>query len=485
MKVPLFKYQFKLAFNEKLNEWPYVFKDKRHLENPRTILFGYDFNEGVESIRSGKIPEAIEAFTRAIRINPKHSAAYNNRANCKSFLKQYQDSIIDFTEAIRIDPRYALGYNNRGLSKFHLHQYAEAILDYSEAIRLNPQLDDAYNNRGSSKAELHQFKEAIVDYTEVIRLNPSSSTAYLNRGLCKHHLHQYHESLADYTEAICRNVHSPDAYIRRGNAYFEIGENKIAIEDYCLAIPFSMGLLSSKQNYAPINEVLKFRTVNSNLLNSLKNREIWFAHSRTFNDADDGEYLRKLFPESQSIIDLLKKILIFSCFGNSTSQTSKLHENEKQQMWAHYGSESAGVCLHFNYSPEAAQKGNLFMLDSVKYSDDIKFDENQSQYDVICHGFFTKSTAWKSENEYRFISMASDKTVRSEDGSCIGQLVNEIDLGLTLSAVEFGARCSADDILKVKEALMQRGDGAGIKLYQVKLGTADDPFRWSKEQLFY
>ena len=152
-------------------------------------------------------------------------------------------------------------------------------------------------------------------------------------------------------------------------------------------------------------------------------------------------------------------------------------------MWAHYAAESAGICLHFKYSPEAAQNGNLFMLDSVKYSDDIKFDENQSQYDVIRHGFFTKSTAWKSENEYRFITMASDKTVRSEDGHCIGQLVNEIDLGLTLSAIEFGARCSADDVLKVKEALMQRGDGASIKLYQVKLGTAADPFRWSKEQI--
>ncbi len=373
---------------------------------------------------------------------------------------------------------------SKGREAFDAGRFQEAITLYSEAIRLWPKDFAAFHGRGFSKSRLRQYREAIEDYSESIRIYPNNYTSYFNRAISHQQLHQYRNAIEDYTEVIRLEPRFANSYIRRGSSYLALGNRAKAIEDYCLAIPISMGLLLSNQNYAPVDEVLKFRTVNLNLLEGLKNREIWFAHSYTFNDADDGEYLRKLFPENQSIADLLAKILMFSCFGNnSISENTQFQENEKQQMWAHYGAESAGICLHFKYSPEAAQKGNLFMLDSVKYSDDIKFNENQSQYDVIRHGFFTKSTAWKSENEYRFITMASDKTVRSEDGRCIGQLVNEIDLGLTLSAVEFGARCSADDILKVKEALMQRGDSANIKLYQVKLGTADDPFRWSKEQI--
>jgi tetratricopeptide (TPR) repeat protein len=432
----------------------------------------------------GKFLEAIETYTEAIAIHPRYAAAYYNRAQCKAHLKRDIEAISDFSEAIRLSPNDADYYGARGASKNELYLYPQAILDFTEAIRIAPNNAMAYENCGIVKCNQRLFSEAIENFTEAIRINSKRPISFSLRGYSYLQLAKYAEAIDDCSQAIFLDIQYWNPYITRAKAYLKLGKNDNALADYCSAIPFSMGLLPTKQNYSRIDEVLKFRAVNGNLLSSLKNREIWFAHSRTFNDADDGEYLRKLFPENQSISDLLGKILMFSCFGNSSnSQNTQFQENEKQQMWAHYGAESAGICLHFKYSPESAQKGNLFMLDSVKYSDDIKFDENQSQYDVIRHGFFTKSTAWKSENEYRFITMASDKTVRSEDGRCIGQLVNEFDLGLTLSAVEFGARCRADDVLKVKEALMQRKDSANIKLYQVKLGTAADPFRWSKEQI--
>lgn len=433
---------------------------------------------------AGKFLEAITIYSEALTIYPQYAVAYYNRGTCKARLKLNIEAISDYSKAISLNPKDADFYGGRGVSKNEIYQYSEAVLDFTEAIRLAPNNPIAYENRGIVKCNQKLFSEAIENFTEAIRLDATRPISFSQRGYSYLQLAKYAEAIDDCSQAIFLDIQYWNPYITRAKAYLKLGQNDNALADYCSAIPFSMGLLPTKQNYSRVDEVLKFRMVNGNLLGSLKNREIWFAHSRTFNDADDGEYLRKLFPENQSIADLLGKILIFSCFGNSSdSQNTQSLENEKQQMWAHYGAESAGVCLHFKYSPEAPQKGDLFMLDSVKYSDDIKFDENQSQYDVIRHGFFTKSTAWKSENEYRFITMASDKTVRSEDGRCIGQLVYEIDLGLTLSAVEFGARCNADDILKVKAALMQRGDGANIKLFQVKLGTVDDPFRWSKEQI--
>lgn len=449
MNLPLFKFQSKLVWDENSKKWLSLLAAK----TTHKSVYATDAEaiaNGNKAFQAGRFEDAIVCYSEAALINPINIDAFYNLGVSKEKLKRYIEAVVDYSKAIVLNPLDAVAHNNRGSCNHALKKYIEANADYSEAIRLNPQEAVSYINRGNTRKSLHEYTEAIIDFSEAIRLNPKAIFVHIDRG----------------------------------NAYFALGRIENAIEDYCLALPFSMGLRSSNQNYSPIDEVFKFRTVNYNSLNSLKNREIWFAQSRTFNDVDDGEYLRKLFPDNKSISDLLGKILMHSCFGNNfSSQNIQHHQNEMQQMWAHYGAESAGICLHFKYSPEAAQKGNLFMLDSVKYSGDIKFDENQSQYDVIRHGFFTKSTAWKSENEYRFITMASDKTVRSEDGRCIGQLANEIDLGLTLSAVEFGARCSADDILKVKDALMQRGDGASIKLYQVKLGTAEDPFRWSKNRI--
>lgn len=401
MNLPLSKFQNRLVWDECLKAWTLQVVQKSVL-----ATFDESFENGCRAYDNGQFELAIKNFSEAIQSDPTHSIAYYNRGICKSNLNQNSNAVVDFSESIRLDPEHKSAFQDRGFCNFKLHQYTEAITDYSVAIRLNPKDDSIIHARGHCKLVLKQYIEAIEDLSEAILLNPNDARTYNNRGFCQAQLEQHTEAIADYTEAVRLDPPCVVAYFNRGVSYSKIENQYASIEDYCLSIPFSMGLLNSKQNYAPVEDILKFRTIDSNLLNSLKNREIWFAHSRTFNDADDGEYLRKLFPENQFIANLLGKILMFSCFGNSSnSQNTQSQENEKQQMWAHYAAESAGICLHFKYSPEAAQNGNLFMLDSVKYSDDIKFDENQSQYDVIRHGFFTKSTAWKSENEYRFITI--------------------------------------------------------------------------------
>jgi tetratricopeptide (TPR) repeat protein len=96
---------------------------------------------------------------------------------------QQHEAIAAFDKAIRLNPRSAEAYNGRGITYHELAQYERAIKDYDAAIRLNPQFADAYFNRGNAYSDFGQHERAIKDYDEAIRLQPTYSGAYYNRSL--------------------------------------------------------------------------------------------------------------------------------------------------------------------------------------------------------------------------------------------------------------------------------------------------------------
>jgi tetratricopeptide (TPR) repeat protein len=58
-------------------------------------------------LNDGKLAEAVEQFTQALKQNPAYALAYNGRGFARYRLKQYAEAIADFDEAIRLNPSYA------------------------------------------------------------------------------------------------------------------------------------------------------------------------------------------------------------------------------------------------------------------------------------------------------------------------------------------------------------------------------------------
>ena len=53
-------------------------------------------------------------------------------------MKQYAEAIKDFTQAIKLDPEHVKAYNNRGVSYSNLKQYGKAVEDIKKAAELDP-----------------------------------------------------------------------------------------------------------------------------------------------------------------------------------------------------------------------------------------------------------------------------------------------------------------------------------------------------------
>ncbi len=128
--------------------------------------------KGVELVVEGKYNEAIEAFNKAIQINPKDAVAYNNRGAAFGQIGNYKQQIEDCNKALQINPNDAVAYNNRGVAYGELGSYEQEVEDCTKAIELNPRLAVAYYHRGLAYQKLGNRKQAEKDRRMAYTLNP-------------------------------------------------------------------------------------------------------------------------------------------------------------------------------------------------------------------------------------------------------------------------------------------------------------------------
>ena len=194
------------------------------------------FQQGNFLMTLRQIDKAIEAYSRAIELNPNYAYAYNNRGIAYGQKGEFDRAIADFDKAIEISSRYAEAYSNRGVAYSGKGEFDRAIEDYNTAIELNPNYADAYNNRGSTYRSQGEFDHAIVNYAKAIALKPKYVEAYYNRGATYGEKGDVDCAVEDYTKAIALKPNFAEAYNSRGNAYRRKGEFDRAIEDLDKAI---------------------------------------------------------------------------------------------------------------------------------------------------------------------------------------------------------------------------------------------------------
>ena len=98
--------------------------------------------DGVSNLNTGKPEKALEAFNRAIKIDPQKAAGYLGRANTLNIMGRYQEAIEEYDRTLDISPKLANAYINRGSAYSHLGETERAIADYEKGLELDPKVDN-------------------------------------------------------------------------------------------------------------------------------------------------------------------------------------------------------------------------------------------------------------------------------------------------------------------------------------------------------
>jgi tetratricopeptide (TPR) repeat protein len=160
------------------------------------------FEKGYALGNAGRHQEAMEAYTRAIELNPKSALAYGNRGNAYGRLGDHQRAIRDVDRAIELNPKNALAFANRGRTYTRLRDYQQAIRDFDRAIELNPKYAAGYHSRGLAYYYSGKYQKALNDSNKVLEINSEDIIEYSSRGLIYARLGDYQKATNDLNKAI-------------------------------------------------------------------------------------------------------------------------------------------------------------------------------------------------------------------------------------------------------------------------------------------
>jgi tetratricopeptide (TPR) repeat protein len=113
---------------------------------------------------------------------------YFERGNLKQEREDYYGAIADYTKFIRKNSNHSAAYRQRGFAKAMVNDLRGSLNDLNAALFLDPRHADTYNARGNVRALIGSLKSSIRDFDRAIELDRSFADAYYNRGISRHGL---------------------------------------------------------------------------------------------------------------------------------------------------------------------------------------------------------------------------------------------------------------------------------------------------------
>lgn len=206
---------------------------------PETKLSAVDwYNKGHSFFSSGNHRDAVNAFGRAIDLNPQFAESYVYRGSAYYKLGDLEPAITDWAKAIELNPKDAMTYNDRGWAFFRKAEdgeklcYDQALGDFNKALSINPNYYGAYIGRGWAFLRKRHLDEALEDFNKAISINANDTEGYNGRGWAFYKKGQYDKAIEIFNKAILINPKRPAAYCNRGFAYLELGKNQLATTDF-------------------------------------------------------------------------------------------------------------------------------------------------------------------------------------------------------------------------------------------------------------
>ena len=96
------------------------------------------FTRGHRALDARDFPEAVECFSRAIRLRPNVSEVYRMRAYAYLEMGDRVRALNDLDQAIRLKPNDAQGYADRAAELYAQRQFEQAVADCDRALALDP-----------------------------------------------------------------------------------------------------------------------------------------------------------------------------------------------------------------------------------------------------------------------------------------------------------------------------------------------------------
>jgi len=149
------------------------------------------------------LPEAIEHFAAAVRLDPGVAELHYNLANTLACTPgRLLEAVDEYEAALRLDPDFVVAHNNLGNALSRIDgRLPEAAVQYEQALRIQPDQPEVHNNLGTVLLMLGRTPEAIAHFEAALRLNPNLAQAHMNLAAALESVGRTGEAAAHYEAA--------------------------------------------------------------------------------------------------------------------------------------------------------------------------------------------------------------------------------------------------------------------------------------------
>ncbi|MGG9970147.1 tetratricopeptide repeat protein [Ferruginibacter sp. SUN002] len=150
-----------------------------------------------------KYEGAFRDVFRAATLDSTNPKVYNTFGNLFIEVKNYAEAVNSFSKSIKLQPKFADVYNNRAYASILLNDFKSAITDCHTALALMEKKPSpiVYNNLGHAYRELNIYDSAFYYFDKAIYLNKKFSQAYFERGIAKQKVNDLKGACNDWYES--------------------------------------------------------------------------------------------------------------------------------------------------------------------------------------------------------------------------------------------------------------------------------------------
>lgn len=179
---------------------------------------------------------AVEAYTKAIEIDPMRPTQWHNRSLAKSSLGDGDGALADAQRALELDPEFTAAWFALARANALRGDLDRAIEDLSEGIRRDPRNKEAYLERFNLHRKLGDIAAMVEDASRIIELDPRDPRGYRNRTAALVWLGQPERALADAEMCVTLEPDSAPALSNLAKVLQMLGRHEDAAEAFTGAI---------------------------------------------------------------------------------------------------------------------------------------------------------------------------------------------------------------------------------------------------------
>jgi len=209
-------------------------------------------NLGETLSEQGRLPEAMEQFEAALKIDPSFASAHYGRANVLSLEGRLPEAIDEYEAVLKLNPIYAAAHYDLGNAFVRAHRIQEAAEQFEKVLQINPRQADAHFALGNLLFDSNRFPEAIEQYEKSLQTDPNRAETHFALGNALLKTNQFPAAMEQYGQAAQLDPRNAEALSNLGVILARTGRFPAAMQEFEAALQIDPDNVEAHNNLGSI-----------------------------------------------------------------------------------------------------------------------------------------------------------------------------------------------------------------------------------------